>query len=62
MAKLKLADLKPGTEHPMENRLSDGRCLMHVKLTDLCMKSVEGLINSEKVRRSCSLIRHRSRS
>ncbi len=46
---LKLSDLKPSVEHPMANRLSDGRCLMHVKLTDLCMKSVEGLINSEKV-------------
>lgn len=46
---LKLSDLRPGTEYPMGNRLSDGRCLIHVKLTDPCVKSIESLINSDKV-------------
>ena len=49
---LKLSDLKPSTNYPLRNELSEGRCLIHVKLTDLCVKSIEGLMNSEKVR-SC---------
>ena len=46
---LKLSDLKPGLEYPIGNWIPDGRCLIHVKLTELCMKSVEGLMNSDKV-------------
>lgn len=46
---LKLSDLKSSTDYPMGNSLSDGRCLIHVKLTDPCVKSIESLINSDKV-------------
>lgn len=47
--RLKLSDLKKNAEYPMGAQLSDGKCLIHVKLTDFCVKSVESLINSEKV-------------
>ena len=46
---LKLSDLKANTDYPLGNELSEGKCLIHVKLTDLCVKSIEGLMNSEKV-------------
>ena len=47
--RLKLSDLKPNMDYPLENSIPEGRCLIHVKLTDFCARSVENLIHSDKV-------------
>ena len=46
---LKLSDLRNNVEYPVNNNTPDGRCLIHVKLTELSMKSVQSLIHSDKV-------------
>lgn len=45
---LKLSDLRNNVEYPVNNNTPDGRCLIHVKLTELSMKSVQSLIHSDK--------------
>lgn len=46
---LKLSDLPANVEHAMGSSVLEGKCVIHVKLTDSCMKSIEALINSDKV-------------
>ena len=45
---LKLSDLPSNVEHPLGSSLLEGKCVIHVKLTDTCMKSIEALIHSDK--------------
>ena len=56
---LKLSDLRPGVDYsvtgPQEQ--SERRCLFLVKLTDFSMRSIESLINSDKVGRPRALLR-----
>lgn len=47
--RLMLSALKTSKTYSLINNVSQRRCLIHVKLTDLCMKTVENLIESEKV-------------
>ena len=49
---LKLSDLRTGVEYPVGNQVQERRCLFHVKLTDFSMRSIESLINSDKVNTS----------
>ncbi len=49
MATLNLSDLKTGVAHPLENSQSSGKCLIHMKLTDQCTKSIDALVHSRKV-------------
>ena len=55
---LKLSDLRPGVDYsvtgPQEQ--SERRCLFLVKLTDFSMRSIESLINSDKVGRPRGLL------
>lgn len=44
-----LSALKTNLPCSLSNNVSQKRCLIHVKLTDFCMKTVEHLIDSEKV-------------
>lgn len=46
---LMLSALKTNLACSLNNNVSRKRCLIHVKLTDLCMRTVENLIDSEKV-------------
>ena len=46
---LKLSDLRTGVDYPVGTQVQEGRCLFHVKLTDFSMRSIESLINSDKV-------------
>ncbi|XP_064391206.1 RNA polymerase II elongation factor ELL-like [Halichondria panicea] len=48
MATLNLSDLKTGVAHPLENSQSSGKCLIHMKLTDQCTKSIDALVHSRK--------------
>ena len=50
---LKLSDLRPGVEYPVVGAQEppERRCLFHVKLTDFSMRSIESLMNSDKVSR-----------
>lgn len=53
--RLVLSALKTDLPTSLDNNVSQKRCLIHVKLTDFCMKTVEHLIDSNKVRlASCS--------
>lgn len=58
---LKLSDLRSGVDYPVGTDVQERRCLFHVKLTDFSMKSIESLINSDKVsashRKQCALFR-----
>ena len=47
--RLMLSALKTDLPSSMNNNVSQKRCLIHVKLTEFCMKTVEHLIDSEKV-------------
>lgn len=47
---LKLSDLRSGVDYAMGTQVQERRCLFHVKLTDFSMRSIEGLINSDKVK------------
>lgn len=47
--RLMLSALQTNQACSLINNVSQRRCLIHVKLTDLCMKTVENLIDSEKV-------------
>lgn len=47
---LKLSDLRSGVDYPVGTDVQERRCLFHVKLTDFSMRSIESLINSDKVR------------
>ena len=46
---LKLSDLRQGVDYPVGTKVQERRCLFHVKLTDFSMRSIESLINSDKV-------------
>lgn len=50
MEKLQLSDLHHGVDYPMACEEDGERCRIHVKMTEISMKSVEALIHSEKVR------------
>ena len=47
--RLMLSTLKTGVACSLDNNVSRNKCLIHVKLTDFCNKTVENLIESEKV-------------
>lgn len=47
--RLMLSALKTDLPCSMDNNVSQKRCLIHVKLTEFCMKTVEHLMESEKV-------------
>ena len=47
--RLVLSALKTSLPCSLDNKVSDKRCLIHVKLTEFCMKTVEHLIDNEKV-------------
>ena len=49
MAALNLSDLNTSVAYPLENSQSSGKCLIHMKLTDFCVRSIDGLVNSNKV-------------
>ena len=49
MEKLQLSDLSSGVDYPMASEEDGERCRIHVKMTEISMKSVEALIHSEKV-------------
>ena len=49
MEKLQLSDLSHGVDYPMSCEQDADRCRIHVKMTEISMKSVEGLIHSDKV-------------
>ena len=49
MAALNLSDLKNGHPYPLENNPPTGKCLIHMKLTDLCTRSIDALVNSNRV-------------
>ena len=53
---LKLSDLRPGVDYSVtgSQEQPERRCLFHVKLTDFSMRSIESLINSDKVGRRSS--------
>ena len=51
MEKLQLSDLSSGVDYPMASEEDGERCRIHVKMTEISMKSVEALIHSEKVLR-----------
>lgn len=54
---LKLSDLRSGEDYPvMGTQEQERRCLFHVKLTDFSMRSIESLINSEKVSRYATVL------
>ena len=48
--KLQLSDLHHGVDYPMPCEENTDRCRIHVKMTEVSMKSVEALIHSDKVR------------
>lgn len=48
--KLQLSDLHRGVDYPMPCEEDADRCRIHVKMTEISMKSVEALIHSDKVR------------
>ncbi len=48
--RLKLSALQNDFAYPMNSNAPNGRCLIHVKLTDFCVKTIENLMDSEKVR------------
>lgn len=47
--RLMLSALKTDLPCSLDNNVSHKRCLIHVKLTEFCMKTVEHLIDNEKV-------------
>ena len=47
--KLQLSDLHRGVDYPMACEEDADRCRIHVKMTEISMKSVEALIHSDKV-------------
>ncbi|XP_019852362.1 PREDICTED: RNA polymerase II elongation factor ELL2-like isoform X2 [Amphimedon queenslandica] len=47
-ASLNLSVLDEGVEYPLTPAVSEGRCLIHVKLTESCAKAIDGLITSNK--------------
>ena len=49
VSRLILSTLKTDTVYSLNNDVPCKRCLIHVKLTDYCMRTVESLIDSEKV-------------
>lgn len=49
MAALNLSHLKTGVAYPLENSQSSGKCLIHMKLTDMCTKSIDALVTSRRV-------------
>ena len=49
-ASLNLSVLDEGVEYPLTPAVSEGRCLIHVKLTESCAKAIDGLITSNKVK------------
>ena len=51
MEKLQLSDLNHGEDYPMPCAEDVDRCRIHVKMTEISMKSVEALIHSDKVNR-----------
>ncbi len=48
--RLMLSGLKTNTGYYLSNNVSPRRCLINVKLTDFCMRSVESLMDSDKVK------------
>lgn len=52
--RLMLSALKTGVACSLNNNVSRNKCLIHVKLTDFCNKTVENLIESEKVHTTSS--------
>lgn len=46
--RLMLSSLKTDLSRSLDNNVSLKRCLIHVKLTDFCMKLVEHLIDSDQ--------------
>ena len=53
--RLMLSALKTSKTYSLINNVSQRRCLIHVKLTDLCMKTVENLVDSDKVGNTCAV-------
>lgn len=49
MEKLELSDLSHGVDYLMPCAEDADRCRIHMKMTEISMKSVEALINSDKV-------------
>lgn len=49
MEKLQLSDLNHGEDYAMPCAEEADRCRIHVKMTEISMKSVEALIHSDKV-------------
>ena len=49
MAKLQLSDLTHGEDYEMPCSEDADRLCIHVKMTEISMKSVEALIHSDKV-------------
>lgn len=54
--RLMLSTLRTNQACSLVNNLSQERCLIHVKLTDFCMKTVENLIDSDKARDIASML------
>lgn len=54
-ASLNLSVLDEGVEYPLTPAISEGRCLIHVKLTESCAKAIDGLITSNKVK-ACNTV------
>ena len=46
---LNLSVLKEDVEYPLTPGISEGRCLIHVKLTESCARAIDNLITSHKV-------------
>lgn len=45
---LDLSVLQGGVEYPLTSDIHDGKCLIHVKLTEKCGKAIDNLISSNK--------------
>ena len=46
---LSLSHLRASTEYPLLAGTAEGKCLIHVKLTEACARAIDGLLTSEKV-------------
>lgn len=46
---MKLSDLKTDLAYPLKNSQASGKCLIHMKLTEMCSKSIDALVNSNRV-------------
>jgi hypothetical protein len=54
--RLMLSALETDLPCSLDNNVSQDRCLIHVKLTEFCMKTVEHLIDSAKVNSLPSIV------